>query len=328
MGKHTLRKDMTCLNCNHVVEKRFCPNCGQENKHTRESFHYLFTHFFEDLTHYDGSFWKTIKYLLFFPAKLTKEYLAGKRQAYVPPVKLYIFISFITFFLLTVLPVFQGDENDSDIKVSSKLKVTESNPQNVEKETKLSEVPVLGNYKSVSIYDSIQNTLSDSKKDKGITHWAKRKMAKISEKNTVAEFFYKTRKSVFQNLPKAIFLYLPLFAFVLWLFHNKKRWYYYDHGIFTLHYYSMLLISFSIFMLIIWISGWFGSKNITEIVMSITITIMLFWWIFYFFRSHSRFYGESKLISRTKCSFIFLINSIFILLFLILLLVYSALNVN
>ena len=62
MGKHTLRKDMTCLNCRHVVEKRFCPNCGQENKHTRESFHYLFTHFIEDLTHYDGSFWKTIKH--------------------------------------------------------------------------------------------------------------------------------------------------------------------------------------------------------------------------------------------------------------------------
>jgi len=300
MSKHTLRKDMTCLNCNHVVEKRFCPNCGQENKHTKESFHYLFTHFVEDFTHYDGSFWKTIKHLLFFPAKLTKEYLAGKRQSYVPPVKLYIFISFITFFLLTVLPVFQGDGNDSDIKVTSKLKETESNPKKIEKDTKLSEVSVLGNYKSVAAYDSIQNTLPDIQKDKGFDHWITRKMAKIREENTVAEFFYKTKKSVFQNLPKVIFLYLPLCAFVLWLFHNKKRWYYYDHGIFTLHYFSMILLSFSVFMLISWITGWFGSESTTEMVMLITIMVMIFWWIFYFFRSHLRFYGESKLISRIK----------------------------
>jgi hypothetical protein len=32
--------------------------------------------------------------------------------------------------------------------------------------------------------------------------------------------------------------------FFLWLFHNKKRWYYFDHGIFTLHYFSFCYYSF------------------------------------------------------------------------------------
>src|SRR6187402_1491035 len=104
MGKHELRTDKTCLNCRHVVEKHYCPNCGQENTDSRKTFHHLFIHFFEDLTHYENAFWKTIKNLLFKPATLTKEYLSGKRLSYLAPVRLYIFISFITFLLIAMFP--------------------------------------------------------------------------------------------------------------------------------------------------------------------------------------------------------------------------------
>src|SRR5215216_6104087 len=104
MSHSPIRKDKTCLNCRHVVEQRFCPNCGQENTDTRKTFHHLFVHFFEDLTHYENAFWKTIKNLLVRPASLTKEYLSGKRLSYLAPVRLYIFISFMTFFLISVIP--------------------------------------------------------------------------------------------------------------------------------------------------------------------------------------------------------------------------------
>lgn len=321
MGKHTLRKDMTCLNCHHVVEKRFCPNCGQENKHTRESFHYLFTHFFEDLTHYDGSFWKTIKHLLFNPAKLTKEYLAGKRQTYVPPVKLYIFISFVTFFLLSVLPVFH-DEDDAIVKVNNTEELKDINNK------KMSDVPIMGNIKTVAAVDSIQKSLPEDKKYNIAEYWIMKKMAKVNEHNTFQEFREKFTKSIYQNLPKVIFMYLPIFAFILWLFHNKKRWYYYEHGVYTLHYFSMLLLSFSLFMLLSWVLSWFGENGITEFIIGISTITMVLWWIFYFFRSHSRLYHETKLISRCKVSIMFLINSLFISIFLFLLLAYSALNVN
>ena len=71
MSNFKLREDKTCLTCGYVVEKRYCPNCGQENKEIKESFHYLFLHTIEDIVHYDSAFWKTIKFLLFSPAKLT-----------------------------------------------------------------------------------------------------------------------------------------------------------------------------------------------------------------------------------------------------------------
>ena len=45
MSKSVIRKDKNCLNCGHVVEQRFCPNCGQENIEGRKTFHELFVHF-------------------------------------------------------------------------------------------------------------------------------------------------------------------------------------------------------------------------------------------------------------------------------------------
>ena len=109
MSHGKLREEKNCLNCGHTVEEKFCPNCGQQNIETRQPFHYLFTHFIEDFTHYDGQFWGTIKNLLFKPGKLTNTYLEGKRQQFVPPVKLYIFMSFVTFFLFALFPPFDLD---------------------------------------------------------------------------------------------------------------------------------------------------------------------------------------------------------------------------
>lgn len=115
MSHGKLREEKNCLNCGHIVEDKFCPNCGQENTESKKPFHYLFTHFIEDFTHYDGQFWGTIKNLLFKPGKLTNIYLEGKRQQFVPPVKLYIFISFLTFFLFAMFPPFNFDFSGENI---------------------------------------------------------------------------------------------------------------------------------------------------------------------------------------------------------------------
>ncbi|MEZ5173703.1 MAG: DUF3667 domain-containing protein [Bacteroidia bacterium] len=98
------RQEKNCLNCGKLVEHRFCGFCGQENIETHQRFGDLVYHFFEDLTHYEGKFWKTIRLLLFSPGKLTKIYLSGQRVSYVPPVRLYIFISFLAFFIPYLMP--------------------------------------------------------------------------------------------------------------------------------------------------------------------------------------------------------------------------------
>ena len=266
-----LREHKACENCGHYVEKRFCPECGQENIETRQPFHYLFTISIEDFVHYDGRFWKTIRYLLFSPARLTKTYLSGKRNLYVPPVTLYIFISFITFFIPPLLP-----------------------ETNSEKEHALPEVQI--------------NTGENGKeKEKENFNNGKVDTKKVEER-------------IEHDFPKAIFLYMPVFAFWLWLFHDKKKWYYFDHGIFTLHYFSFILLSCLLYILLHWIYSYFNFEKIhaIETIGVLFSTAFFFYFIYYFFHSHRITYQESKAVSRLKCTFLFFINSFFMLLFLIL----------
>jgi hypothetical protein len=88
-----------CKNCHAPLSGPFCVNCGQAaNVHvptTLELMHELL----EGLTHSDSRLWRTLKSLWFSPGKLTEEFIAGRRVAYLPPFRLYLIAS-ILFFLL------------------------------------------------------------------------------------------------------------------------------------------------------------------------------------------------------------------------------------
>jgi hypothetical protein len=99
MKKH-YRKENDCLNCGADLQGRFCHNCGQENLEMKESFGHMMRHAISDYFHFDDQFFHTLKPLLFKPGKLTVEYNAGHRAAYLHPVKMYIFISVVYFLLL------------------------------------------------------------------------------------------------------------------------------------------------------------------------------------------------------------------------------------
>src|SRR3984885_11888106 len=89
-----------CRNCDAVLLGRFCVNCSQRaDVHvptTLELLHELL----EGITHSDSRLWRTLTTLWFKPGKLTQEFVAGRRVAYLPPFRLYLVLSII-FFLLT-----------------------------------------------------------------------------------------------------------------------------------------------------------------------------------------------------------------------------------
>jgi len=338
MGHQKLRENKTCLNCNYVVENKFCPNCGQENTETRQSFHYLFTHFIEDLTHYDGSFWKTIKGLLFKPGYLTKTYLEGKRKKFVPPVKLYIFISFVTFFLPTLLPgpsLIKFNEKKDVEKQEVKTTKEEVNKESekglkemndeVEEELSGIDLPNRPRIKNLTQLDSIQKNSQKAEKLSDFEYSATKKIIKILKSKNRAELWNKAMESFVHTLPKVLFLYMPIFAFFLWLMHDKKKWYYFDSGVFTLHYFSFLLLVITIGMLFNWI------KDLTpygSILSNLYNLAAMFYMFFYFFRAHSNFFGEHKAISRLKSFVLFFINMFLISIFSTILFLYSLWNLH
>lgn len=323
MSHNKIREDKTCLNCRHVVELKFCPNCGQENSDSRKTFHHLFIHFFEDLTHYENAFWKTIRNLLFKPATLTKEYLSGKRLSYLAPVRLYIFISFITFLLIAMFPSKMNENINKNEHELNKEIAKATQELNIKKEDKR-----YFHFLNMKKIDSIQKYGKEADKLNATSYWFTEKAIHVTEKYTKKEIYVKFAESFYHNLPKILFIIMPFFAFFLWLFHDKKKWYYFDHGIFTLHYFSFLLLIFLVMFSIDRIVGLFGNDSPLSIISTITSAIGTIWMFYYFYPAHHRFYGESRIVSFVKSVLLFIINSLFILFLLTIYILYTFINIH
>ena len=107
----------SCENCHLPLNGPFCANCGQEADSKLKYFWVVIMHLLDDIFSFDSRASRTLFPLLTRPAFLTNEYFAGRRVHYVPPLRLYLFISII-FFL--TLKFFIGADNNKTITVSDK----------------------------------------------------------------------------------------------------------------------------------------------------------------------------------------------------------------
>ena len=56
-----------CPNCGEIVDNRFCPACGQENREYKATFKEMIKEFTSHAFNLDSRFLKTVKHLLFHP---------------------------------------------------------------------------------------------------------------------------------------------------------------------------------------------------------------------------------------------------------------------
>lgn len=69
-----------CLNCNKVIEGKFCSNCSQSTSTHKFSLQHVFHHdFIHGIFHFDKGFFYTIKELFTRPGHSIREYVQGKR---------------------------------------------------------------------------------------------------------------------------------------------------------------------------------------------------------------------------------------------------------
>jgi len=92
--------------------------CGQENIEPKETVWGLVSHFFYDITHFDGKFFGTTRSLITKPGFLPQEYLKGRRARYLHPIRMYVFSSavfFISLFsMFNVENIHWGKNKDKD----------------------------------------------------------------------------------------------------------------------------------------------------------------------------------------------------------------------
>jgi Protein of unknown function (DUF3667) len=282
VSRHHLRHDKTCLNCGFTVEERYCSRCGQENLEPKESVEHLIQHFFEDITHFDGKFFVTVKDLIVRPGFLTREYVAGRRMTYLNPIRMYIFISAVFFVVLFAgkeEAAVKQEENGHAVNlyrqqfadslrsvktdslrrsfngaVAARLDTIENvKPHDESISLGMNSVGKVvihmteNKYNTLREYDSVQQRLTDTAKDKGLMHWLLRNNVRQKEKHGGRSKMH-VEVDVRHDIPKIMFVLLPLFALYVGWFYSRKQYYYVNHAIFTVHYHCYSFLLFLVFM--------------------------------------------------------------------------------
>lgn len=339
------RKEKTCLNCGATVMGRYCHVCGQENVEPKESFWHLVTHFFNDVTHFDGKFFITLKDLLFKPGFLSKEYMIGRRASYLNPIRMYVFTSAIFFLLffsffeskgpLKIVPTINGktleqiDKMDSAAFVKFTTGLNEESdrpaaPMTREEFKQYADtiIRVLfldssglhlagANYNSVKEFDSLQHTRAREQ------NWFKRQLIykelELNEKyhNNKLEIFNAIKEGLMHKLPQMLWISLPLLALIMKLMYvRRKQFYYVSHIIFSIHLYIFIFIGQLIIFSIAKLNKTLDLGFLT--VLSTVLTLGLF---VYAYLALKNFYGQGWI----KTFFKFLLINISYIIILLLL---------
>lgn len=103
-------------------------------------------------------------------------------------------------------------------------------------------------YQSVRQYDSAQAHMPDSSRNTGLFGWAIRRTVKMKEERGRSKIHIE--KNLQHTIPKVMFVLLPLFAWFVSWFYSRRKYYYVQHAIFSIHFHSFVFLLFLVVVLL------------------------------------------------------------------------------
>ncbi|MDQ7049632.1 MAG: DUF3667 domain-containing protein [Enterobacterales bacterium] len=120
-------KQIACSNCGTALSGLFCHECGQSSKSMIKFFGEVIKELLDDTLGYDSRLKHSIIPLIFKPAKLSLEYIKGRRFHYVLPFRLYLITSLLLIITIKSInpdPVIQFDNS---VTISDEVAKTATN---------------------------------------------------------------------------------------------------------------------------------------------------------------------------------------------------------
>jgi hypothetical protein len=267
-----------CENCGAPMAGPFCAQCGQAAVDYRRSFRHVIVDILDSFLNWDSKFFATIGWLIARPWHLTNQFLAGRRVRYVHPLRLYLLVSILFFFVINywakslhIDPSKLSAEDraeiaaDPDIPPGVKAQIERAidakGLTQPEAQTSPSPEAAVPPQPSASASPPPSATSPTPAGDFGplvqfdkppsdpIEKWLEqRAKEKMGEHGSKMALFIAT---LFSNLPYMMLCCIPLFAFVLKVLYLRKRIFYIDHLVYALHIHSFAYLAI---MLIVFIT--------------------------------------------------------------------------
>jgi len=226
--------------------------------------------------HLDSRVWRTLGTLVLHPGALTNEFIAGRRQRYLPPFRLYLVLSVLFFALSAVLPgtqiVHAGPGGETVIALGPATPEGEQRaPETSKDECNIQIDGTLGKRVSPLLAEACAKVMADGG----------RRLVQV----------------FFQNAPKLMFLFLPLMAAVAMLFYWKPRRLYAEHLVMFLHVHAMVFLTLSVNSML----NGIATLDLPGVGLLGFVTFVLMLYLpWYVFRAMRVVYGQGRLLTGVK----------------------------
>lgn len=238
---------LICPNCGEEEVGKYCPSCGQSNKDYNKPIKEIVGDLLDSIN-LDIRILNTLVPFFTKPGFLAQEYFKGKRKKYVPPMRMYMFVSIIFFFLVQYV---NGDDiSDKLMNFDDKEMSTALTDNNINDSLMLNDMVIFPNTnldsskkeKDMSFSDVMseekkeeikQEVLNDSTTDDSVKEMVVGGLNAMDKKELFFEKFLK-------NTSKVVFLLMPFFALILAMILWKSKKMYVHHLIFSINFHSFI----------------------------------------------------------------------------------------
>jgi hypothetical protein len=261
-----------CANCGAPLGGEFCSACGQRHEPHVHTLGHFASEAFESVTHADSRLWRTLGYLLVKPGRLSREFFDGHRVRYLPPFRLYLVISLL-FFLVAGMSGMkidtEGEPSEETVaglneaadqlekqfagtpgidEAAARIRERAADQQ-AELEGK---APAQERVDSGRKSDRVQIGFCEGVTDPGTNAgWGRRSLHAYCQK--ISTMSGKALvEAVVHNIPRAMFVFLPLLAAFMKLLYWRPKRFYVEHLLFLVHNHAFVFLAM---ILTIWLTN-------------------------------------------------------------------------
>lgn len=219
-----------CLNCATPYSGNFCPNCGQEC-HTGAPTTWGFI--YEFLTRNvleSGKLPRTLWHLVRYPGGLTVDFLEGRRERFIRPVRLFMTLSALYFLGLLLI----GDKSTEEMFLAQKAGQAQGGGASTIVGKQLSD-----ELRQAKALYSMMTVIAERCPQGALKQRAKRYVA-LSGPIRMEQF----AASLPGALQKAMFFLVPVFAIFLKILFFRRKINYGAHLLFSIHFHTLMFLQY------------------------------------------------------------------------------------
>jgi len=332
-----------CLNCGEVLTGQHCSRCGQRARVRVLSLWGLLKDMLGDALDWDSRLWRTLRPLAFKPGLLTQEFLRGKRASYTPPFRMYLILS-VVFFLITTIGADPGanlELNVGDNGANLRVRDPAAAPQSANPPAPAAAPAPASGAERQKAVDSIVEKLPGTERARARMElqreFATLKPDDIATVRKVMEdpcntenlkigigplgdqYAPRLRKAcrrivtdsrgygraLYDNIPKMMFIFLPLVAGVMYVLYLGSGRYYVEHLLFFVHFHAYFFLGGTVIALLDRGGSLLQSGAAADSLVAadgVVAAAFAIYTPYYLYRAMRRVYGQGRVVTLVKYS--------------------------